>query len=110
MPKQKKQESLTLDGLVKYNQEVLFPYLKETFAGKKEFVGFKKEMTDFKNKNLTGQDEILQKLNILLDEKSVKDYQDKKHKTVSEIHNRALKEHKILSPQEVAQISKLEFF
>ena len=66
--KNKKEESLTLDVLARYNQEVLFPYFKETFAGKKEF-------TDFKNENLNGQDKILKKLDILIQEKDVRDYQ-----------------------------------
>lgn len=115
--KNEKQEPLTLDGLIKYNQDVLFPYLKETFAGKKEFnelkdefYDFKNEMTDFKNETLTGQDKILKKLDILLDEKDVKDYQDKKQNKILAIHNKALKEHNILSEKELKEITKLEIF
>ncbi|MEK7658689.1 MAG: hypothetical protein AAB352_02370 [Patescibacteria group bacterium] len=115
--KTKKQEPLTLDGLVKYNQDVLFPYFKETFAGKKEFTDFKNEMTDFKNEmtdfkneNLTGQDKILKKLDILLIEKDVRDYQDKKQKKLFAIMIKSLKEHNILSSKELEEITKLEFF
>jgi len=107
--KNEKQEPLTLDGLIKYNQDVLFPYLEETFAGKKEFNEFKNEMTGFKNESLTNQDAILKKLDILLDEKEVKEFQEKKQKKILAIHNESLKRHQILSPEESAQIAKLEF-
>jgi hypothetical protein len=53
--KNKNQKPLTLDALVDYGQEVLLPAMDERFANKKEF-------SDFKDKNLTGQDEVLKKL------------------------------------------------
>jgi len=108
--KVKKQEALTLAGLVKYNQDVLFPYLKETFVGKKEFNNFKDEMTDFKNENMTNQDKILKKLDILLAEKDVRDYQDKKQKKLLAIVIKSLREHDILSSKEMEDITRLEFF
>ncbi len=68
-----KQESLTvktfLDTLVKYNEEVLFPFLDERFVTKTEFQGLKTEFHEFKDESLTGQDKILKKLDILLDER-----------------------------------------
>ena len=108
--KTKKQKPLTLGGLVEYNKDVLFPYLKETFVGKKDFADFKKEMTDFKNENLTGQDKILKKLDILLTEKDVRDYQDKKQKKLLAIMIKSLREHNILSSKELEEITRLEFF
>jgi hypothetical protein len=101
--KNKKEESLTLDVLAKYNQDVLFPYFEETFANKKEF-------TDFKNENLNGQDKILKKLDILIQEKDVRDYQDKKQKKLLAIVIKSLREHNILSSKEIEDITKLEFF
>ena len=68
----------------------------EVFATKDEF--------------LTGQDEILTKLNILLDEKTVGDEQDKRQKKVLEIHNNALKSNKILSDEQAVEIDKLRVF
>ncbi|MCX6723548.1 MAG: hypothetical protein NT155_00025 [Candidatus Staskawiczbacteria bacterium] len=77
--------------------------LKETFATKDDVIEFKDEI-------LTGQDEILQKLNILLDEKTVGDNQDKRQKKVLEIHNVALKSSKILSEEQAIEIDKLRVF
>ncbi|MCX6721501.1 MAG: hypothetical protein NT026_02800 [Candidatus Staskawiczbacteria bacterium] len=68
------------------------------------------EIVEFKNEILTGQDEILEKLNILLDEKTIGDEQDKRQKKVLEIHNSALKKNKILSKEEALQIDKLQVF
>lgn len=68
------------------------------------------EIVEFKNEILTGQDEILEKLNILLDEKTVGDEQDKKQKKVLEIHNVALKGNKILTEEQVLEIDELRVF
>ena len=99
----KKEKPLTLTELVNYGHEVLFPYMDETFVKKNEFL-------EFKDKTLTGIDNINGKLDILLTEKDVKHYQDKKHKKISEIHNETLERNKLLLPQEANQIAKLEFF
>jgi len=68
------------------------------------------EIVEFKNEILTGQDEILTKLNLLLDEKVVGDDQNKRKTKVLEIHNDALKRGKILSDQESLQIDQLSAF
>jgi len=94
---------LTLDDLAKYNQEVLFPFMKETFAGKKDFDEFKDDMMNFK-------DEALQKLEILTQERTVGDEQDKRQKEVLKIHNTALKDGKILSEKQALEIDKLRVF
>lgn len=79
------QEVLTLDQLIKYNQEVLLPAFDERlsrFATKEDLNKFisreefklelkelkedfttKKEFNEFKDKSLTNQDKILKKLN-----------------------------------------------
>lgn len=68
------------------------------------------KIVEFKNEILTGQDEILEKLSILLDEKTIGDEQDKRQKKVLEIHNNALKKNKILSEEEVLQVDQLRVF
>ena len=75
MPKNKNktQKPLTLDALATYNQEVLFPAMEERFVTKKEF-------KSFKNETLTNQDAMLKKLDILLTEKKVREYQENKEK------------------------------
>jgi hypothetical protein len=94
---------LTLAQLAQYNQEVLFPYLKENFISKKEFAGFK-------DKTTTSLDKILKKLDILLTEKGVAKYQEEKQKKLWAIIIKSLNEHQILSPREMAQIAALEIF
>ena len=105
--KNQKEKPLTLSQLTgelsKYSHEVLFPYMDENFAGKKEFKKFKIE-------NFTGQDKILKKLDILLGEKEIKEAQEKRQKKVIEIHNDALKRNKILSAEEVLRIDQMGAF
>ncbi len=110
--KNKKQDPLTLDGLVKYNQDVLFPFMEEHFATKEDLENFatKEDVTGIKDEILTGQDEILKKLDVLITEKEAGDLQDKKQKKILAIHNKALKGHGILSLKELQEITKLEFF
>lgn len=125
--KQKKktqQEELFLAALVDYNQKVLFPFMEETFFTKKDFAvhkddyhtlknevfGLKEEFEDFRDKTLTGIDQILKKLDTLLVEKEVRDFQHKKEKQVLLIMIQALKEHNILNNKHLKQISALEVF
>lgn len=70
----------------------------------------KSDLTEFKSEILSGHDKILQKLDILLDEKPMKDAQDNKRRDVLNIHNKALKRNKILSEVEVLEINKLQAF
>lgn len=72
MEKEKsKQKPLTLEQLAEYNQEVLFPALEERIVTKREF-------SSFKNQTLTNQDKMLKKLDTLLTEKTVREYQERK--------------------------------
>ncbi|MEK7541025.1 MAG: hypothetical protein AAB529_02180 [Patescibacteria group bacterium] len=103
MKKDKNQKSLTLDVLIDYNRGVFIPELKEIFSSKKE-------LSDFKNKSLTNQDAMLKKLNVLLTEKEVREYQEKKQKKLWAIIVKSLKEHNILSSKELEEIAKLEIF
>ncbi len=99
----KKEKPLTLDQLAKYNQEILFPYMEETFATKKEFDEFKNDMAGFK-------DEALTKLSTLTQEKTVGEEQDKRQKKVLQIHNNALKSKGVLSKEQALEIDKLRVF
>lgn len=103
--KQKKTNSkpLTLDVLAKYNKEILFPEMKEVFATKTEF-------KEFKNETLTNQDAMLKKLDTLLTEKTVREYQEDKEKKLWVVVIKALKEHRILSPNDLQAIAQLEMF
>lgn len=98
-----KEKSLTLGELAKYNQEVLFPFMKENFVNKKEF---KKN----KNNTIKFQDQVLKDLSDLKQEKTISDDQDKRQKKVLHIHNDALKANKILSEKQSAEIDGLRVF
>jgi len=89
------QKPLTLNELTNYNQKVLFPLLEERFLTKKEFELFKKidfselkkdvdrlrdDLQNFKNQSLANQDKMLKKLDLLLTEKKVREYQEDKEK------------------------------
>ena len=67
------EKPLTLTNLEKYNKEVLIPELEERFVVKKEF-------NDFKNKSLSNQDKILEKLDKLIQENEIRNYQEKKRR------------------------------
>ena len=128
MKEEKSQNLLTekrfFELLNGYTQEILLPAMDERFVTKKEFNEFKNEMYEFKNemyefKNemykfkdevLTGQDQILKKLDILLTEKTVRDYQKKKERKMWAIIIKALRKHNILSSEEMEEIAKLEIF
>lgn len=97
------QKPLTLETLATYNQEVLFPALEERLVAKKEFDGFK-------NKVLTNQDKMLKKLDTLLTETKVREHQERKEKKLWAIIIKALKEHQILSSQDLEAIAQLEIF
>jgi len=125
MKKQKSnQKPLTFDKLLEYHRKLLIPELEEKFVTKKDFnilktdVNFlktdvktlKREFTDFKNESLTNQDQMLKKLDILLTEKKVREYQEEREKKLWAIIIKALKEHRILSSQELDEIAGLEIF
>lgn len=112
------QKPLTLDELVEYNQEVLLPafddrmnkLLNFRLADLKKDLVIKNEFNKFKDKIYTDIDKLFQKLDILLTEKEVREYQERKQKQLLAIMIRALKEHQILSSEELEQIARLEIF
>ena len=112
------QKPLTLDELTKYNQEVLLPAfdsridklldvkiddLKETLVSKDEFNKFKDEV-------LTNMDAMLKKIDILIEDKEIRKYQEEKKKKLFAIMIKAMKEHSILSEKELEEIARLEIF
>jgi hypothetical protein len=102
------QKPLTLDGLIKYNLEVVFPYINEHCASKDDLknCATKESVNDI----LAGQAEILKELKELKGEKDIGDAQDKRKGEVLKIHNGALKRNKILSPEETLQIDQMGAF
>jgi len=103
MAKIKKERPLTLNQLAEYNQEVLFPFMKENFVGKKEFKKFKNDMTSFKDQALKGLGDFKQ-------EKTIGDEQDKRRTEILKIHNEALKRNKILTQAEAERIARSSAF
>lgn len=97
------QKPLTLEQFIEYNEKVLIPELEDKFVTKKEF-------NEFKDKIYTDVDGLSKKLDILLTEKEVREYQDKKQKQLLAIMIKALKEHQILSSEELEQIARLDIF
>ena len=106
----KEANPLTLEQLADYSQKVLLPAMDERFVVKKEFNELKQGFDKFRNESLTAQDEILKKLDILLTEKDVRQYQEEKEKKMWAIIIKALKEHNILSSKELEEIGGLEIF
>jgi hypothetical protein len=89
--------------LIEYNQKVLLPFLEEHFVTKKEF-------QEFKNQVFINFDAIQKKLDVLLTEKTIREYRERKEKKLWQIIIKALKEHRILSQKELEEIAKLEIF
>jgi hypothetical protein len=101
--KKSNQKPLTLDELIEYNQKVLMPFLEEHFVTKKEF-------QEFKNQVFINFDAIQKKLDVLLTEKTIREYRERKEKKLWQIIIKALKEHRILSQRDLKEIAKLEIF
>lgn len=71
-PKKIRQKALTLNSLIKYNQEVLFPALDDKFAKiDDKFTKIDREIKEKFDKVLTGQDKILNELEKLKTESAV---------------------------------------
>lgn len=103
--------------LIDYTHEILFPAMDERFATKEDVNELKIDVSSlrsdfdkFRDESLTRQDNIIKKLDILLQEKKVADYQQEKQKQFFLIITKALAEHKILKQTHLKQIAKLEIF
>ena len=117
------QKPLTLDELAKYNQEVLLPAfdakinklvtkdeLRNEISGLKNILITKQEFNEFKDKTLTNFDVMLKKLDILLEDKEIRQYQKEKERKLFAIMIKAMKEHNVLSPKDLEEIARLEIF
>jgi len=71
---------------------------------------FKKEIQEKFDKIMANEDKILKDLEILMTEKTVGYYQKKKERELWQMIIDALREHKILSPEQVEKINALEIF
>ncbi len=102
-----KSKQLTIDGLIKYNQDVLIPVFENRVNGIENKIGsVKKELNEFKKETLTTLDKVLNKLDILIDEKDVGKHQDKRKK---KFYGYVVKHMEIgeTSKEELEEISKL---
>ncbi len=88
---------------VKHIYEVLIPEMEKVFVTKDEF-------TKFKDRSLTNQDRMLKDLKTLMVEKTVGYHQKQKERKLWTIMIDAMKERKILSPQQLKAIKELEIF
>lgn len=91
---------------MKEDYSQLVEYLDSKFEKINEKIEGKLDREEF----LTSQDDVLIKLNLLLDDKTIGDEQDKRKTRVLEIHNNALKSKAILSSQQTLEIDKLQAF
>lgn len=110
--KKEKQPPLTLEVLVKYNQDVLFPYLHDNFSTKADIKNFvtKDTFSEFRNETTNNFDSIFKKLDILISEKEMREYYNKKEKKLWAIVLKSLEKHKIITDKEIDEIRHLEFF
>ena len=96
-------KSLMWYMLIDYTHEILFPAMAESFPTKREFEKFRDE-------SFTTQDDIIKKLDLLLQEKKIADYQHEKEKQFFLIITKALADHKILDQSQLKAITELEVF
>lgn len=101
--KTQSEKPLTLEVLVDYNQKVLFPFMKETFATKKELYELRNDMT-------TNFDKVFQQLKILMTEKEMRIYQRNKDKKLWLYIIKVLKEKNILTAKHLEKIAEMGIF
>lgn len=97
---------------IKDVREVLIPAMEKVFATKKDLENFvtKEEFGEFKNLILTSQNKVLKKLDILLLEKKVDNWQHKRRQKFYRIIVRAMYRHKVLSESQLEKIKQLGIF
>jgi len=84
--------------------------LKEDFVNKKDFAQFFEEFREFKNDMYGFEDKTLKNFDILFTEKEVGNYQKQKERKLWRVMIDAMKNHNILTPQELNFINGLEIF
>jgi len=110
MSEEKVQKPLTLNELAKYNQKVLLPAIDFRIDELKEELVTKKEFNKFKDKIYRDIDCLIKKVNKLLIENEIRNYQEKKQKEFFAIIVKSLKEHNILSQEQLEKIAHLDIF
>lgn len=105
--KNQNQKPLTLDQLVEYNQEVFLPAFDLKIENLKENLVTKKEFNEFKDKMYNDIDYLINKVDNLLKENKIRNYQENRQKEFFAIMIKAMKEHNILSSEELQKISQL---
>jgi len=97
------EKPLTFSQLVEYTEKSLIPQLEGVLVTKKEF-------NEFKNKTYKDLDSLIEKVDKLIQENEVRNYQEKKQKEFFAIIVKSLKEKNILSQKELEQIANLNIF
>ncbi len=97
------QKPLTYSQLVEYTEKLLIPQLEEKLVNEREF-------NEFKDKMYRDVDSLITKVDKLIQENKIRNYQEKKEKEFFAILVKSLKEHSILSQEELEQIARLEIF
>jgi len=98
------QKALTLEQLIKYNQEVFLPALKSRLDKLVE----KKDFNDRLDKIDNSIDYLINQVDKLIQENEIRNYQERKQKEFFAILVKSLKDHNILSDESLEKISKLE--
>jgi len=98
------QKALTLEQLIKYNQEVFLPALKSRLDKLVE----KKDFNNRLDKIDNSIDYLINQVDKLIQENEIRNYQERKQKEFFAILVKSLKDHNILSDESLEKISKLE--
>lgn len=97
------------EEMTEFKQE-MHGFKEEMYEFKNEMHGFKEEFQSFKDQAMTYFDDILKKLDILIEEKAVSDYQWEKAKQLLMFLVKKMKDHDILSEKDLAMIKSMEVF
>jgi mevalonate kinase len=97
------EKPLTFSQLVEYTEKSLVPQLEEKLVNKREF-------NEFKDKIYKDIDSLIVKADKLIQENEIRNYQERKQKEFFAILVKSLKEHNILSKEQLEKIAKLDMF
>ncbi|NQV12690.1 MAG: hypothetical protein HQ530_00100 [Parcubacteria group bacterium] len=110
-----KKEMLGFKGEMKGFKGEMIEFKGDMLEFKAKMEDFAIEMIRFKTKTektqnilLTNMDTVLKKLDILLGEKKVQDFQDDKRKKMCKLMVGAAAKHKVITPGQVGQINRWE--
>jgi len=97
------EKPLTLSQLIEYGEKSLIPQLEEKFVSKREF-------SEFKDKIYKDIDYLIEKVDKLVENNEIRNYQEDKEKEFFAILVKSLKDKNILSQEELEKIAKLNIF